>query len=51
MKKRLNSTDMAEYKDVFGIGEKPAKSAPSKDERPSDALSFFGVPVEKKEGE
>lgn len=42
---------MAEYKDIFGIGEKPVQKTERKDDKPADTLAFFGVPKEKKEEE
>lgn len=42
---------MAEYKDIFGIGDKPVQKGASQDGKSVDALSFFGVPVQEKEEE
>ena len=42
---------MAEYKDIFGIGEEPVgKEESSRDVTP-DALSLFGVAPKEKDGE
>ena len=40
---------MAEYKDIFGIGEKPVEKSAVQDSKTQDALSFFGVPKSDKE--
>ena len=42
---------MAEYKDIFGIGEEPVKKDESVNDQTPDALSLFGVSVEKKDKE
>ena len=42
---------MAENKDIVGIGEKPVEKDARTDGKPSDALSFFGVPKEEKKEE
>jgi len=42
---------MADYKDVFGIAEGASTDAPPQETQTADALSLFGVPVEKKEEE
>ena len=39
---------MAEYKDIFGIGEEPVKKDESAQDMTPDALSLFGVVLRKR---